>query len=662
MKEIDKLNYRPFTRFCMSIGAVPTSYLAGLTIEEQLLWFCSYLEKQVIPAVNNNAEAVEELQNLYVKLKSYVDNYFENLDVQEEINNKLDEMASDGTLQEIIAGYLNTKSLLAFDNVSDMINSENLIEGSYAQTLGFHNINDGGNKKYKIIKEENAQNVNGRTKINLGHDDLYAISLNDKINVREYGAKGDGITDDTEAIQFCIDNFPHRNIYIPNGEYLISSPLKVKTGNEYQVNLILEDNAIIKTNTKIDSLLEIAKDIQGTYDRYSPYGKMVVQGGVWDATNTTYAIYTTSNRKFTIFKDLYIINVAKYGIYLDRGTIDSSSTDARLFNISISGNGADINPDAVGLYIYGADNEIDELRIQNIKKGIYCNGGGDLLDNVHITGSYSKNDITPEEYNDTIGIELYSTIFCNNIYIDTMAQAVVLHAGVFNCNNFFTYYWKTNENYINTILKYYTTVETSINNMVINFPKIGINKGIDITNIPYDRERDSFTYRNQVYIQNNLFILNRETLDQYDLLLCLQLRHKYNYTEPVWPHTWNLPMAQNAYYKILGLKEGLYRLKIFNNDDQIIEATVNANDSGSITVQNLANIAHQNEYTLHLIKSEEINGLKYYMLAFSSSSSNTFYGISVEIENHFDNQCYEVYEIHKTIENPNIIASANFNP
>ena len=54
MKEIDKLNYRPFTRFCMSIGAVPTAYLAGLTIEEQLLWFCSYLEKEVIPAVNNN--------------------------------------------------------------------------------------------------------------------------------------------------------------------------------------------------------------------------------------------------------------------------------------------------------------------------------------------------------------------------------------------------------------------------------------------------------------------------------------------------------------------------------------------------------------------------------------------------------------------------------
>ena len=121
-------------------------------------------------------------------------------------------------------------------------------------------------------------------------------------------------------------------------------------------------------------------------------------------------------------------------------------------------------------------------------------------------------------------------------------------------------------------------------------------------------------------------------------------------------------MTKDAYYKIIGLKEGLYRLKIFNNNDQIIEATINAHDDGTISIKNLANISHANEYILHLIKSDVINGIKYYMLAFSTTVSNNFYGITVEIENHFDNQCYEVYAIDRTIENPNIIASANFNP
>lgn len=111
--EVEKLEIRPFTKFCMSIGAVPSSYLAGLSIEEQLLWLCSYLEKEVIPAVNNNGEAVEELQELFTELQTYVNNYFTNLDVQDEINDKLDAMAENGTLANIINqeifGQLNTR-------------------------------------------------------------------------------------------------------------------------------------------------------------------------------------------------------------------------------------------------------------------------------------------------------------------------------------------------------------------------------------------------------------------------------------------------------------------------------------------------------------------------------------------------------------------------
>ena len=100
MKEIE--NLKPFPKFCCSIGYIPTSYKVGMTYEEQLWWLCDFLENTVIPTVNQNGQAVEELQNLYIELKSYVDNYFENLDIQTEINNKLDEMVENGTLAKII--------------------------------------------------------------------------------------------------------------------------------------------------------------------------------------------------------------------------------------------------------------------------------------------------------------------------------------------------------------------------------------------------------------------------------------------------------------------------------------------------------------------------------------------------------------------------------
>jgi len=57
---------------------------------------------KIINAMNLSGEQVEALTNSFNELQTYVDNYFSSLDVQEEINNKLDEMAEGGTLAEII--------------------------------------------------------------------------------------------------------------------------------------------------------------------------------------------------------------------------------------------------------------------------------------------------------------------------------------------------------------------------------------------------------------------------------------------------------------------------------------------------------------------------------------------------------------------------------
>ena len=91
-----------FPRFINNLGIIPTSYKDSMSYYETLAWLCNYLEKTVIPTVNQNGGAVQELQGLYIQLNDYVTHYFDNLDVQEEINNKLDSMAQDGTLDEII--------------------------------------------------------------------------------------------------------------------------------------------------------------------------------------------------------------------------------------------------------------------------------------------------------------------------------------------------------------------------------------------------------------------------------------------------------------------------------------------------------------------------------------------------------------------------------
>ena len=102
--EVHKL--QPITKFIYTLGVLPTSYLMSMTYPEQLTWLCNYISQTVIPAINDNVEAVQELQQLYKDLEDFVNNYFDNLDVQEEINRKLDEMASSGQLTEIIKHYV----------------------------------------------------------------------------------------------------------------------------------------------------------------------------------------------------------------------------------------------------------------------------------------------------------------------------------------------------------------------------------------------------------------------------------------------------------------------------------------------------------------------------------------------------------------------------
>lgn len=159
MIEPNKLS--PFRHFCMSIGAIPSSYKESLTYYEMLEWLCKYLEDTVIPAVNNNAEALEEVQEAFVTLKNYVDHYFDDLDIEQQIDDKLDEMAESGQLTDIIAQYLQLAGVLAFDTISDLVAAENIVNGSTCYVLGDSTYNDGNGAFYKIRTVTNSDVIDG---------------------------------------------------------------------------------------------------------------------------------------------------------------------------------------------------------------------------------------------------------------------------------------------------------------------------------------------------------------------------------------------------------------------------------------------------------------------------------------------------------------------
>lgn len=232
----DYKNLSPFKWFVLENFPFIEADFDALT-EWQL--FCKLGKEinKIIDSQNIVGEQAEILTNAFNNLKNYVDNYFNNLDVQDEINNKLNNMVQTGELQEIIASYLNSKAIFGFDNVESMKNATNLINGSYAQTLGYHTKNDGGKALYKIKTITNEDIVDEMFIIALNNTSLIAeLIYNDTINVKQLGAYGDNEHDDTLIIQSALDK-GKSSVYIPEGIYNISDTLYLKDTKKLYGNM-----------------------------------------------------------------------------------------------------------------------------------------------------------------------------------------------------------------------------------------------------------------------------------------------------------------------------------------------------------------------------------------------------------------------------------------
>ena len=171
--------------------------------------YCKVVE-YLNTVINSQNEVTEQMQ--------YVLNFFNNLDVQDEINNKLDQMAKSGELTDLIAGYLNLKGILAYNTVADMKAADNLVDGSFAETYGFHAKGDMGGAKYKVREVTNADTVDERKIISLANVNLVAeLIMQDDMNARQFGLYCDNVHDDTGGLNYIIDNTALAKINLPDG-------------------------------------------------------------------------------------------------------------------------------------------------------------------------------------------------------------------------------------------------------------------------------------------------------------------------------------------------------------------------------------------------------------------------------------------------------------
>ena len=129
--------------------------------------------------VNELVKAVNGMDKVIKEYVDYIDNYFKNLDVQEEINNKLDDMAEGGELAEFIALYANLPCVHAYATISDMASSENLLDGSYARAMSKTVAGTGDGFYYKIRETVEGDNPDGENLVTITGTTLVAEKIPD---------------------------------------------------------------------------------------------------------------------------------------------------------------------------------------------------------------------------------------------------------------------------------------------------------------------------------------------------------------------------------------------------------------------------------------------------------------------------------------------------
>ena len=191
----------------------------------------------------------------------------------------------------------------------------------------------------KYFKSVPLKNQSGNYNVIVESDFTKFIGSKPYINVAEYGAKGDGVTDDTNAIKSAIASLQNGGcIWFNKGVYIVTEPIVV---SEY-VDLVLDGFATLKAGSDVN-IVELKPNSS-------------ISGGIIDVTFNGYsksAIYLDGVYQFGWTEEpakCYIENVQIIGHYSGNGILfDARVSTSRSFIQGVVVNNVKLNMLGVGV-------------------------------------------------------------------------------------------------------------------------------------------------------------------------------------------------------------------------------------------------------------------------------------------------------------------------
>ena len=455
----DYTNQKPFRFWCQKV--LPLVYDDSISYYELLNKVVHYLNN-VIKDVSAMGGNINDLLDAFIKLQNYVNYYFDNLDIQSEVNNIIDRMIKDGTFSALFG---------TADTVEVMQNTLYSV-GRFVTTEGYYYKGDGGNNTY-ITTSESVNDLSIKSK---KVDDLYFtaveifnakkfdgtgsnVQTNDRgsasINILRYGCKKypteNGEYPESSEISNEYDCSSILNsllsyglsLYIPNGTFICTSPLYA-----LEINLELSNNArLLYDGDETQYFIAVNTATAGakTFITY----RSRISGGIIDMHYKTKYGVCANRCVGLIFDNVIIQHFLREAIYLgsinpeipeyviETRVVNSTFRNFRRGSFTKEGS-TKTYPypwGAYGIYSGGTDNFFSNIIIQNTQRGIYT-GSDDKFTNVHIWQTLgalydsSIEDDYSDYFKETIGFVLPPNAVCSfaNCTIDNMCTAYYLQA------------------------------------------------------------------------------------------------------------------------------------------------------------------------------------------------------------------------------------------
>lgn len=230
------------------------------------------------------------------------------------------------------------------------------------------------------------------------------------VHVKYYGAKGDGVTDDTAAIQACIDANPNCEIFFDTGVYRVTAAIRPYCQYGAQT-LNLNASRIFYDGTGNDAvILYKDKNLGGFPD--DKMGAPILKNGVLDGNNKSNNVYYAETY-FPKVIDCEIRNFNVCGIMLGRSDGESHiSQRAVIENVQITQQTQDsTNLNSVGVIVYNPDCIFKNVVILSTHIGFALYDEGHLLEQCHFWPQFRTKPVpSGEEYKSTaILLTYYST-------------------------------------------------------------------------------------------------------------------------------------------------------------------------------------------------------------------------------------------------------------